>query len=500
MDFMDPGWRRRHNIMVIVGYVLIGIALLLATVILVFVAYGFGFRNGQVVQSGLLFVSSTPQPAQLYIDGVRYKSNTNTKLTLPAGTYNLLLRRAGYRDWYRSVTVVGGDVQSYVYPLLFPASLTTNTKQDYTGTPTVASESPDRRWLLIGRPESPAVFDLYDLHNPTRQPVLLTLPGDLLTAGTGTQTLSVVTWASDNTHVLLKYVIGAQTEYILLDRSAPQQSVNLSKVLSLPTSNIDVRLSNGRYDRYLELNTVTHTLSRAALLSPQAVTYIDNALSYITSGDNIVIYATPDPTDAKQVNIDIYDGSSTYTIRHDAAGTNYLLDAATYQGNLYIAVAITGENVGFIYQNPVSQLTNEQLGIAVPVQVFHITAPDYVAFSPGGQYVVFEHGLSAASYDFSNLQGFTYSVPGALDAAQTHMSWIDGARLTYVSKGQIVVVDYDGKNRQVLVSGDARYLAYFDSDNKFLYALVPAASEKDHELLTSTSLQIPADQQQSIFP
>ena len=61
MDFMDPAWRRRHNIMVIVGYVLIGITLLLATIILIFVAYGFGYQNGQVVQNGLLFLSSGPK-------------------------------------------------------------------------------------------------------------------------------------------------------------------------------------------------------------------------------------------------------------------------------------------------------------------------------------------------------------------------------------------------------------------------------------------------------
>ena len=493
MDFMDPAWRLRHNIMVIVGYVLIAVALSLATVILVFMAYGFGYRNGQVVLNGLLFLSSGPKSAQVYINGARYKSNTNTKLTLPAGTYNFVLKRAGYRDWQRPITITGGDVESYVYPVLFPASLTTNTKQDYTGAPSLAAESLDKRWLVIGRPGSLTEFDSYDLHNPSRQPSLLALPEGVLTASTDPQALDAVAWASDNTHLLLKHTFGAQTEYILLNRNAPEQSVNLTKVLSLPTSNTDLRLSNGRYDRYLELNTATHTLARATLSAPQAVTYLTNVLSFTTSGDATVIYVTPDPANAKQVDIDVYDGSATYTIRHDAAGTAYPLDAATYQGSLYIAVGITGENVGFIYRDPVGQLTNQRLGVAVPVRVFHITSPDYVSFSPGGQYALFEHGTSLASYDLGNLQGSLYSLPDAIDAGQAHLSWIDGARLTYVSKGQIIVLDYDGGNRQALVSGDPRYAASFDGSSKFLYALVPAASEKDHELLTSTSLLTPAD-------
>ena len=494
MDFMDPAWRRRHNIMVIVGYVLIGITLLLATIILIFVAYGFGYQNGQVVQNGLLFLSSGPKSAEIYIDGVRYKSNTNTKLTLPAGTYNFTLKRAGYRDWYRPIVMTGGDVESYVYPLLFPATLTTNTRQDYSGAPALMSVSPDKRWLMIGHPESLALFDLYDLHNPGRPPALVTLPSGLLTESTDAQHLDAVAWAGDNNHLLLKHAYGTQTEYILLNRSSPDQSVNLTKALSLPTMAIDLRLSNGRYDRYIELNAATHTLARATLTSPQPATYVTGVLAFVTSGDNTVIFATPDSANAKDVNIDLYDGNTTYVIRHDVAGTNYLLDAAIYQGDLYIAIGVTGENIGFIYRNPAAQLADQQLGVAVPVRVFHITAPGYVSFAPGGQYVLFEHGASLASYDLNNQQGFAYTMPDSLDTDQTHASWIDGARLTYISKGQIIVADFDGRNRQVLVSGDPRYPAYFDGDSKFLYALVPAASEKDHELLTSTSLRTPSDQ------
>src|SRR5579884_3095407 len=142
IDFMDTKRRRRHIIMLLVGYVLIGVALLLITVILVFIAYGFNYKNGRVIQNGLVYVSSTPNPAQLYIDGARYTSSTNTRLLLPAGSYSFRLARTGYRSWQRSIVVGGGQIMYYQYPFLIPNQLVTTTVREYTATPSLFTESP----------------------------------------------------------------------------------------------------------------------------------------------------------------------------------------------------------------------------------------------------------------------------------------------------------------------------------------------------------------------
>lgn len=492
MDFMDPKRRRQHTIMLFVGYGLIGLAIALLTVILIFVAYGFGYKNGQVIQNGLLFLSSTPNPAQIYINGERYKNDTNTQLVLPAATYDFVLKRAGYRDWQRSITVDGGQVQTYAYPFFFPANLTTNTKQQYSTVPALVTESLDRRWLLIARPGSLSSFDVYDLNNVKKDPVQIDLPISLLAAGMS-QSLQLVAWSSDNTHLLMKHVYDAKTEYILLNRTAPDQSLNLTKTLNLALTGIDLRLSNRHYDQYIVDDVLNHALKRAALSAPTLQPYISGVLAFATYGDNAVLYATPDADPAK-VAIDYFDGTNTYLIRRDAANTTYLLDLATYSGDLYMAIASASENVAFVYKNPVAQITNQNLGVAVPVQVFRIKAPNYLAFSANAQYIAFENGTSFGVYDTDNDQGFTYTSPDAIDAPQAHAMWMDSARLDYVSKGQVVVFDYDGQNRQVLVSADARYPLVFDQPYKFLYALVPSAADKNQELLTSTSLRTPADQ------
>ncbi len=493
MDFMDPKRRRQHTVMLFVGYGLIGVALVLLTIILLFVAYGFGYKNGQVIQNGLLFLSSTPNPAKIYINGQRYKNDTNTQLVLQAGTYNFVLTRSGYRDWRRSITIDGGQVQTYAYPFFFPSSLTTNTKRQYDAAPALVTESLDRRWLLLSRPGSLSSFDVYDMNNSKKEPVQIDLPAGLLAGGGTAQSLQLVAWSGDNTHVLVKHIYDANTEYLLLNRSSPAQSVNLTKTLNLALTGIDLRLSNRKYDQYVVYDTVNHALKRASASAPALQPYIANVLAFATYGDNSVLYATPDTEPAK-VAINYFDGTNTYLIRRNAANTTYLLDLATYGGDLYMAVAAASENVAYVYKDPVSQITNQNLGVTVPAQVLRIKSPSYLAFSANAQYIAFENGNNFGVYDAENDQGFVYASPDVIDAPQAHAVWMDGARLDYVSKGQIVVFDYDGQNRQVLVSADARYPVYFDQQYKFLYAFVASAADKNQELLTSTSLRTQADQ------
>lgn len=494
MDFMDPRRRLRHNIMLAVGYVLIGIALLLLTVILLFVAYGFGLQNGKVIQNGLLFLSSTPNPAQIYVDGARYKNDTNTKLVLPAGNYSFALKRTGYRDWSRSINVQGGVVESYAYPFLFPTSLTTDTLHSYAGAPALTTESADQHWLLVEHPDSLTSFDLYDLTDVTKQPVTFDLPATLLTSATGTQKLEVVAWADDNDHILLKHTYDGNIEYLLTKRSDPNSSINLTKTLNFPLTSVDVRLRNNKYDQYIIDNTATQELFRASLGAPTLQSYLKDVVSFATYGDNTILYVTPDTTDASKVNIMISDGDHTYVLHRDASNTTYLLDIASYSGDQYVGVSAASEGHAYVYKNPLSELSDQRLGVAVPAQIFNIKNANYVAFSTNAQYLLFENGTSIATYDAENDQGFSFTSPDPIDAPATHVSWMDSARLTFVSRGQVVAMDYDGLNRQVLVSADPTYDLAFDSQYKFLYAFVPSTADKANELLTTTSLRTPADQ------
>jgi PEGA domain-containing protein len=493
IDFLNPKERRKHAIMLMIGYVLIGLAILMITTIFVFFASGFNYTNGKVVEDGMVYLSSNPNPAQIYVNGLPYGSTTNTRILFQAGTYTFKLERTGYRSWQRTVVIPGGQIVYYEYPFLFPDSLTTSTIKDYTSPPSLVSQSLDQHWLVVSQPGSISSFDLYDLTSQPLVSTTISLPSNLLTTPTGTETMQAVAWSNDNSHLLLKHTYDGKVEYILLDISSPTQSVNLTETLSLPTTNIDVQLSNEQSNQYLILNTATQTLYQASLGTPQLQPYMSKVLAYKSYGSNTLLYVTPDATNSAKVDVDLYDGSHTYTIRHDAANTNYLLNLTTYSGDLYVAIAASSENTAYIYEDPVSQITNQQIGVAVPIEVFSITNPNYVAFSSNAQYILFENGAHFAVYDIENQQGYTYTSPSPLDSPQAHVTWMDGAELIYVSAGQLVSADYDGNNRQTLVTADPSYVPYFDSNYKYLFTLVRSTSNPSHELLTQTPLLTTAD-------
>jgi hypothetical protein len=177
MDYLDPKKRFRHHVMLYVGYVLIGIAIVIGTLVLLYQAYGFGLgKNGDVIQNGLFFFSSQPHPADIYVNGVKKSVKTNTRLSLPAGIYNVRLQRDGYRPWQRTISLVGGSVQHVDYPFLIPKSLSPKKVQTYTGNPPLVTQSPDRRWLLAAHPGALNVFDVYDLKNPDKPAQVLPCP------------------------------------------------------------------------------------------------------------------------------------------------------------------------------------------------------------------------------------------------------------------------------------------------------------------------------------
>lgn len=490
MDFLDPKKQRRHTIMLMTGYLLIGIAIVIGTTILLYQSYGFGVnRRGQVIQNGLVFFSSQPNPANIYLNGT-LKTQTNSRVMIPAGQYQVKLTRNGYRDWQRLVTVQGGDVQHFDYPFLIPNTLTPTSQASYTSAPGLATQSPDQRWLIIEKAGSISDFDLYDLKTPGQAATTISLPADLLTKATGSQSWQLVEWSNDNQHILLEHDYDGQKEYILVDRQNPDQSVNLSRTLDI--KNDSLALNNKKYDQYYLFNPTSGELDTASLTAPTPVVYLTHVLAYKSYGDRDILYATDDGADSGKTLIDLYDGTTSHPIRQVAAGTTYLLDMATYNGTPYVVVGAASENRVYIFKDPLGQLSSDNQQQPTAIRVLMVTNPSYVSFSTNAQFIVAENGTQFAVYDDQHNHMYSYKSPLDLDAPQTHASWMDGDRLTYVSGGKLQIFDYDHNNPQTLIAASPAYLPFFAPDYHYVYTVAPEATTGAFDL-DRTPLLTPAD-------
>lgn len=489
MDFFDPQKQKRHAIRLAVGYAIIGVILIMATTVLLYRAYGFGLdKEGRIIQNGLVFVSSRPSGADAYLNGVKYKDQTNTRMDLPSGQYQLELKRNGYHDWKRALTVEGGSVERFDYPLLFPKQLKTETTKQYGAALGMSAESPDRRWLLLSTAEQNK-FDLFDLNVKQPSSQSLTVSSEALAAGSTTTGWEFLEWAKDNRHVLLKrsYDRSGQlgAEYILLDRERPDLSQNLSVALGFTPTVIELR--DQAYDQYYVYDQNSGQLFTANLEEPTPQPYISGVLAFTSEKDTIVYVTAQDAAAGKALVRVKVKNDPSLLIRQVPAGATYLLDMAVYEDELYLAAGASSENRVFFYRDPIGILKARPKEPLAPVQILKVDAPNHVSFSANKRFVIAENGDKFAVYDAETDRGYAYQSGAPLDAPQVHAAWMDGFRLRYVSGGKVVVFDFDGTNMRTLTAASPNHLPFFDRNYRYMYTL------DLQNALTRTALLIPED-------
>ncbi len=494
MDFLDPQKQKQHRFRLTLGYILIGLALAMATTILMYKAYGFGLdRHGRVIQSGLLFLSSQPSGADIYVNGKSLGDQTDTRLNIPAGQYTFELRRDGYRTWKRAITSEGGSVQRFDYPFLFPTVLKTTTTKQYDAQPVFTTQSPDHRWLLV-EPAGSADFDEYDLKSKVPAAKLLSVPLEVVSAGTTTTGWQEVEWSKDNRHLLLRRLYQkagiAGSEYIMLDREEPTSSVNLSILLGFtPTT---LKLRDGAYDQYYAYDQNNSALFTATLKKPTPQPYISDVLAFETDGSDTVLYVTNAEAPPGKVLVRVRQGDEVFTLKNLAVDTSYLLELGRYTSAWYVAAGGVSEGKVYVYKEPVAALQKDAKKVLVPVHILKMAAPSYISLGPSKRIIMIESGDSFAVYDFQTRKGYAYQLKLPIDAGM-HATWMDSYHFALFSGQDLKIFDYDGSNRQSLFAASPGAGPYFDAAYAKMYS-VSILQTTGGVALQSTALLTPADQ------
>jgi len=502
MEFLDPKHERSSHIRLLLGYCLVALAIGIATLVLLYQSYGYNVNHqGQVTQNGLLFVSSQPSGSAVYLNKERYKSNTNARVTIPSGAYMLRLTQDGYRDWERPVVVFGNDVQHFDYPFLFPKQLKTTSLNDLIASPSIATQSPDKRWLLLGEPNKSGSFEQYDLKNASKPSLSeIILPSGSFTPSDGTaaaDTWSPVEWSSDNRHVLLlhTYATGKNTahEYVLLDRNSSVDSLDLSTTLHL-TSSEALSLYNKHVDQFYLYDQTAKSLLRVNANDGSIVSQLDSILSFKTYGNGYVLYVTDKSPTGKtvsgQVSAVLLAGQKTVTLRTlPASASAYVLNLAQYNSDWYIGVGASNDAATYVYKNPQDATVTSVDAYPAPWRRLPLANPSFMSFSSNTQFLLAENGQQFVVCDFENASQYHYMPKELIDQPQGHAVWMDGDRLTYVSNGKLVVFDYDYRNLQTLQAADPNYAPFFAPDFTYLYSL-RSASGSTKAGLNSTALVV----------
>src|SRR6056297_3205160 len=101
MDYLDPKKKQSKRAKLLIGYGLIGLLIAMATVVLFSITTGLDVdrSTGRLIQNGLVYVDSKPESARIILNGVEQGNQTDARLIIPEGSYDIQLVRDGYRDW-----------------------------------------------------------------------------------------------------------------------------------------------------------------------------------------------------------------------------------------------------------------------------------------------------------------------------------------------------------------------------------------------------------------
>ncbi|HSX44625.1 MAG TPA: PEGA domain-containing protein [Candidatus Saccharimonadales bacterium] len=488
MDFLDPKKRRAHTIRLFVGYFLVGIALLIGTAILALAAYGFGInrKTGQVIQNGLVFIDAHPEAADIFLNGAS-RGKTKTRLVIPEGSYNVELRRTGYRTWKNSFDLGGGSIVQLIYPFLFPEKLVSKDLQTYSSLPGLSTESPDRHWLLVQSPSSLTIFQQFDLNATKNDVTSFSLPSNLLTTSTGPQALELVEWSTDNRHLIVRHIYPGGQEYILIDRASPSSSQNLTKLFDRP--NVQFSLHDKKYDQYYLYDLAAQNLFTGDLKSHQVTLILDKVISFKPHSADVILYVTAAATPTK-VQVKLKSGQNSYNLVQLPSANKYLIDVARFNNDWYMVAGSPSDGRTYIYKNPADQFKSKTITHASAFAVLKLDGPQFASFSENTRFIEVQAGQQFAVYDLENQKMMHYNSQLTLPANYKAV-WMDGHRLILNSVSKMVVMDFDGTNQQTLVDlSSVNYLTFFDRDYKAVFTISPSKSGASKPALIRTELKV----------
>lgn len=495
MDFLDPKKKQQQKIKLAIGHTLMVLVVIFGTIILVLLAYGFDLnrKSGEVIQNGLVYIDSAPDNATLKINGQEHASKTNTRVSLPEGKYTIEITKDSYRSWKRTFTLEGGMVERFTYPALYLNDLNPQELQAFESPITFSTESPDRRWIVLGQKNALTQLTVYDLRTrqnelPTSQ--VVTLPTNLLSAAEGDHTIKLVEWSTDNQNLLVSHSWTGGSEFVVINIDEPVKSFNVNQTIAQSPS--EVYLFDKKIEQLYTYDSVSKVLGRINVKTKQSTEISKNVVSFKPHGDDKVLVANS-TNDPKKVEIILKEKDKNYKIREIETSAKVPLDMAKVGDAWYVVIGASAEQKTYLYKNPIEFIGGNNDPEKVALLVMGSKGPiDQVSFSQNVRFVMSQSGQHFNVYDIETKRRYSYDMSQPFDAG-SNVIWMDGHRLTTHSGSKVLVFDYDGTNPQSLIGGDPSLLTMFDRDYTEIYNLNSSAGSPGKVGLFSTQLRLEED-------
>ncbi len=366
------------------GFIGILLVVIIATLIIFWArGYEINFTTGNVVDTGILRINSTPTNAKIYLNNTYEGLSPLIINSLIPGTYNVKVQTPNYSVWNGLVSIQPQQITN-LNSFLLP----TNIKQSIVnipGTIYYSTFSKDSNMLFIVSKRKNGNYDLYymNLNNNTlNYPLNPTFITDLSNY-TNTAISSIKVTSNSDFSYLTIYMNGIYYLYSVSNSTMTPMSTLLS---SLTIQNM--KWANGN-TLILENNSLLATLN---INTGQIIVIA------INSGKNIIPYA-------------LYNGGIVYAITQTITKTldSSLIYTSNLDGtNKILLTNLTGDAKALIVDN-----NNKFLGITTSLGNYILNIKSnklyqinnnvkIIKFSPNSNYLLLDSGNTLQEYYLAN--------------------------------------------------------------------------------------------------
>ena len=458
-------------------FMTLAVTVIVSLLMLVILGYQFNQKDGRLEQGGLLQFHSIPAGAQVTLDEMKLGSLTDTKTTVETGDHFVTFSKQGYRMWQKYIRVQPGQVAWLSYARLIPQTITPEPIQTYT-TLSSALTSPDRHYMLLHQAADQPEFTLVDIQGDTPHVSTLTLPVGSYTAPLQGQKQSFVlkSWSGDNQVALVRHTYdNKKVEWLLLNRSSPEKSINLNTAYAISPSVIEFAggnhsllfVQNG--DIVQRINLDEQTLSRPL---------VTNVSDFTTYDDKTIAYSTK--ADAKSqmtVGYAAVDIPQPQTIATYPADKKPLFAALSqYFGQSYVGI-VHGDDFTLLtgrLPTPDNKGSLKKFGKhIVPDGVWNLEVRG------SNRFVVVTLPNGYATYDIE-LKKYDETAWKYKTQSPRRLQWLDDYTIWSDHGDNLRIYEFDGANQQDIMPVAEGFTATISANDKYVYDI--AKTDKGYVL------------------
>lgn len=458
----------REKVLIIFKNIVSLCAIISLVLVLIFIIQGWTIKsNGEPVRTGLVQFSTSVNGSTVEIGDKTLSEKTNTKYQVAPGEYEFKMWFKDYELWYRKASVKSGEVLWLNYARLVPVKKNVESFLSFENLKTVKfANNKEKAFAISETAEGLAKFWLIQFGEKPKV-TEVELPEKMfereLTEGETAffkiaDKISIESMNENSTRAILKWQNGETAEFIAVNLSNPEESLNLTDNFGLNFSKIEPK--NRSHSRLFALAD-----SELREINLDDKTVSANLLSGIVDFDiyNDEISAYIQKKSNEKFAVGIFRANKQTTIIADDFEVKPKIKIGVYYNENYVHI-LNGQKLT-IFKG------SDWTGQNQPKKIKEIAVGfDVNSFGANSE----NRFLKVAGE--SKTMTFDLETNERFEISASDFRWLDGFVLYNFENGKLVLRDFDGANKQtifevldefgVMLSKDEKYIWGFSKNEK----------------------------------